>query len=158
MANDDQPQVNLREVRNPEVRHETRTMNTRLVLFFILLLVVIGVGIHYSIKGLMTMFEGGRTPLDNKPNPILTSMPPRQPPPPRLQSNPVGDLHNLRQQEDQILQGSAWVDEKAGKVRIPIARAMQLLAERGLPPAVGAPPPPAQPQQQPATAGTGVGR
>jgi hypothetical protein len=154
MANE--PPVNLREARNPEVRHEPRTMNVRLVLFFILLLVVIVVGIHFSVKGLMSMFEGGRKPLDTNPNPILTSMPPRQPPQPQLQPNPVGDLHNLRQQEDQILQGYAWVDEKAGKVRIPITRAMQLLADRGLPPAVGAPPPP--PPQQPAAPGSGAAR
>src|SRR5205807_5951908 len=125
---------------NPEVRHDPRTMNTRLVLFFIALLMVFGFAIHFSLRGLMNVLEQGRQPLDNNPNPVLTGMPPRQPPMPRLQPNPVGDLHNLRQQEDQILQGYAWVDEKAGKVRIPIARAMQLLGERGLPAgAVGAP-------------------
>ena len=59
------------------------------------------------------------------------------PPLPRLQPDPVGDLYDLRRQEDQILEGYAWVDEGAGKVRIPVARAMQLLVQRGLPNATG---------------------
>lgn len=139
------------EVRNPEVRHEPRPANVRLVLFFFFLLIVGSVLIHFSLIGLMKVFEKGRKPLDNNPNPILTSMPPRRPPQPQLQPDPVGDLHMMREQEDRILQGYAWVDEKSGKVRIPIARAMQLLAERGLPPgAVGArPSQPATPPPQP---------
>jgi hypothetical protein len=144
------------EVQNPDVRHETRTMNVRLVLFCLLLLVVGSVMVHFSIKGLMAVLEAGRQPLDNPPNPIASKMPPRRPPDPQLQPDPVGDLHMLRQQEDDILHGYAWVDEKAGKVRIPIARAMQLLAERGLPAgAVGAPPPKPQPVQSD-TAGRGA--
>jgi hypothetical protein len=33
----------------------------------------------------------------------------------------------------ELLEGYQWVDEQAGVVRIPIERAMELLAERGLP-------------------------
>ncbi len=55
------------------------------------------------------------------------------PPQPRLQVEPQTDLAQFRAQEDQILNGYGWIDQKAGKVRIPISRAMQLLAQRGLP-------------------------
>jgi hypothetical protein len=145
---------------NPDTRHETRTLNVRMVLSVMAAFVVLGILTHFLVTGLMRTFEQGRKPLDNNPNPILTSMPKRQPPQPRLQPNPVGDLHNLRVQEDQILQGYAWVDEKQGKVRIPIARAMQLLVERGLPPAMGAPPPAgaAQNQSPQEQGGSGTGR
>jgi hypothetical protein len=53
----------------------------------------------------------------------------RLPPEPRLQENPLADLATLRAREDRQLDGYGWVDRKAGRARIPIARAMELLAE-----------------------------
>jgi hypothetical protein len=52
------------------------------------------------------------------------------PPEPRLQTNPREDLRRLHEQEDALLNGWAWVDRSAGTARIPIDRAMALLAER----------------------------
>jgi hypothetical protein len=57
----------------------------------------------------------------------------RQPPEPRLQSHPLEDLRTLRAAEDASLHGYAWVDEQAGIMRIPIERAIEMLAARGLP-------------------------
>ena len=46
-------------------------------------------------------------------------------------------------QEEQTLNSYGWVDQQAGVVRIPIDRAMDLLAQRGLPtrPQAGVAPP-----------------
>ncbi len=55
------------------------------------------------------------------------------PPEPRLQAQPVQDLQALHAAEDEVLQHYAWVDRAQGVVRIPIERAMELLARRGLP-------------------------
>jgi hypothetical protein len=55
------------------------------------------------------------------------------PPPPRLQTYPFQDIKELRQTEAPLLDQYEWVDKNAGTVRIPIARAIELLAERGLP-------------------------
>jgi hypothetical protein len=55
------------------------------------------------------------------------------PPEPRLQVNAPADLRALRAREDAQLNSYGWVDRKAETVRIPIAQAMQLLAQRGLP-------------------------
>ena len=53
------------------------------------------------------------------------------------------DLAAFRAKEDAKLHGYAWVDKDAGVVRIPIERAMEMIAERGLmaiaPPAPHAP-------------------
>jgi hypothetical protein len=57
----------------------------------------------------------------------------RLPPEPRLEETPVLDLKAMRGAEDQLLNGYGWVDRKQGIVRIPISRAMDLLAQRGLP-------------------------
>lgn len=44
------------------------------------------------------------------------------------------NLHELpRAREDLLLDNYSWVDESQGKVRIPIERAMELIAQRGLP-------------------------
>jgi hypothetical protein len=55
------------------------------------------------------------------------------PPAPRLQLTPQADLAQMRQAEDKLLNSYGWVDRKAGTVRLPIDRAIQLLAQRGLP-------------------------
>jgi hypothetical protein len=65
--------------------------------------------------------------------PMATSQETRLPPEPRLQTNPRGDLQNLREQEDALLKGYSWVDKPSGIVRIPIDQAMRLTIERGLP-------------------------
>jgi hypothetical protein len=55
------------------------------------------------------------------------------PPGPRLQIDPAADLAAFRQSETTQLTRYAWIDRAAGRVRIPIARALALTAQRGLP-------------------------
>jgi hypothetical protein len=64
-------------------------------------------------------------------------------PQPRLERNERIEINDFRLKEEQTLNTYGWVDEKVGAVRIPIDRAMQLLAQRGLPtsPKAGAAPP-----------------
>jgi hypothetical protein len=53
---------------------------------------------------------------------------------PRLQTDDGNqDLADLRERENLLLDHYSWVNEKAGQVRIPIERAMELLAKQGLP-------------------------
>jgi hypothetical protein len=55
-------------------------------------------------------------------------------PTPRLQVDDGNqDVANLHQREDLLLDHYSWVDQSQGKVRIPIERAMELIAQRGLP-------------------------
>jgi hypothetical protein len=63
----------------------------------------------------------------------LAAAGPQRPPEPRLQADPTADLAALRASEEARLHGYAWVDRAAGRVRIPIERAMALLAEDGRP-------------------------
>ena len=53
------------------------------------------------------------------------------------------EINDFRMQEEQTLHSYGWVDQSAGVVRIPIDRAMELLAQRGLPtrPQAGTVPP-----------------
>jgi hypothetical protein len=55
-------------------------------------------------------------------------------PTPRLQTdNGNQDITEMHAREDLLLDHYSWIDRSSGKVRIPIARAMQILAEHGLP-------------------------
>lgn len=54
-------------------------------------------------------------------------------PNPKLEEDERGQLNGIRLAEEQTLNSYGWVDEKAGMVRIPIERAMDLIAQRGLP-------------------------
>ena len=64
-------------------------------------------------------------------SPLAPMRPP--PPPPRLQITPAQDLYQFRESEHDLLHSYEWVDKDKGVVRIPIDRAIDLLAERGLP-------------------------
>jgi hypothetical protein len=55
-------------------------------------------------------------------------------PTPRLQTDDGNqDVANLHEREDLLLGHYSWVDASHTKVRIPIERAMELIAQRGLP-------------------------
>ena len=73
------------------------------------------------------------------------------PPPPRLQNYPFQDIKQLRQNDRPLLETYEWIDKGAGTVRIPVNRAMDLLAERGLPYRK-----PGQPSSTPPTAAAGT--
>ena len=57
----------------------------------------------------------------------------RLPAGPRLQAKPANEIYDFRRRENALLDGYSWVDKSAGTVRIPIAEAMRLTVERGLP-------------------------
>jgi hypothetical protein len=54
-------------------------------------------------------------------------------PTPALQPDEVSDLNKFTASEREVLNEYGWVNQQAGVVRIPISRAIDLIAERGLP-------------------------
>lgn len=54
-------------------------------------------------------------------------------PKPLLQETPALDLERFRAQEEETLSTYGWVDRQKGVVRIPIERAMEIVAREGLP-------------------------
>ena len=67
------------------------------------------------------------------PSPLAAAYGLKEPSEPRLKIAPLQDLLTLRARDAAALDAYAWVDREAGVVRIPIERAMAVLAERGLP-------------------------
>ena len=69
-------------------------------------------------------------------------------PTPRLQTDDGNqEIAEMHAREDLLLNYYSWVDRSSGKVRIPITRAMEMIAQHGLPVA------PAQAQAEPLMAG-----
>lgn len=133
------------------VGYERRDIHFRGIIFFAFILVVATGAIHLTIWSLYGFFDREAAQADPAPNPMVKvdpgdkKFPPqdrlrkvtRNFPEPRLQYDDVADMKALRSYENEKLGLSnghsyAWVDESAGVVRIPIDRAMELLAQRGL--------------------------
>jgi hypothetical protein len=55
------------------------------------------------------------------------------PPQPRIEEHPAEQLQSVRAREDHILSSYAVIDPKQGVVRVPINRAIDMLAQKGLP-------------------------
>lgn len=72
---------------------------------------------------------------------------PRQTPEPRLETYSGQTRAAVDRREDRMASGFAWIDRAGGRVRIPVARAMAIIAARGS----SAYDPPA-PQSKPASA------
>jgi hypothetical protein len=67
-----------------------------------------------------------------RPEPMQLSNPQKAPPEPRLQPNPPLELKEFRAGEDAVLNTYGWVDPEKGIVRIPVSRAIELVAKEGL--------------------------
>ncbi|MFQ5983182.1 MAG: hypothetical protein ACE5KS_07400 [Woeseiaceae bacterium] len=111
--------------------HETRDLSIRPIAMFGVGLAVV-TGVVLLLMGVMfAYFSSIEQKLDVPPSPLAETR--RPTPEPRLQVDPAEDLKQMRAEEDAALNNYAWVDRQTGIVRIPIDRAIELLAERGLP-------------------------
>jgi hypothetical protein len=114
------------------------------ILYFLLTLVVITVICLFGLAGLYDYLDHREKALQPPVSPLVTNVPtdtrhiaPGYPqgvfPNPKLEEDERGQLNGIRLKEEQTLYSYGWVDEKTGTVRIPIERAMELLAQQGLP-------------------------
>lgn len=108
--------------------HEAETANVGgIVVFGVVLLVAIGVTL-ITLVGLYRWFA---IP-DGAPSARFDDVE-RVPPEPRLQPVPSADLQHVHRQAYQQLHTYGWADSTRTAARIPIERAMAILADRGLP-------------------------
>jgi hypothetical protein len=128
--------------RTHDLGYEPRDVSVRLVLLTVLAGLAFIALAGAALYGLQALYAG-LDPTAPQPPPTALERHAAMPPPPRLQVKPAEDLAAYIERENRLLESYGWVDEDAGIARIPIERAMQLLAERGWPqPAEGPPPPP----------------
>lgn len=127
----DEPSQPRDPAQQPQLGYELRDANVRAVALFGLVLVIVLAGALLLMQGMFDHFAA--RPLRSDVLPVAREAMRRLPPEPRLQANPARALQEIRTTEDRVLHSYGWVDREAGIVRLPIDRAMELLAERGLP-------------------------
>ena len=114
-----------------ETGHETRDVSLRPVVLGVTALFASAALAALLMWGLLGHYEDREARRSPAPNPLALTGAPALPPEPRLQTRPLDDLRTLRARDQSLLDGYGWVDRRAGVVRIPIDRAIDLLAERG---------------------------
>jgi hypothetical protein len=80
---------------------------------------------------LFWLFESGAAETDPAPLPLAQEN--TVTPGPLLQVSPRQDLELLRERDERLLGTAEWIDRDRGIARIPIERAMERIAEHGLP-------------------------
>jgi hypothetical protein len=120
---------------NPDVHHEQSDINVRVILWFVAILTAITVIIQIAMWGMLKGLAWYEVRNEPYVTPLARPEPaqPKDFPEPRLQTTPWTDLRAFRSEQQNYLNSYGWVDEKLGVARIPIARAKELLLQRGLP-------------------------
>jgi len=111
--------------------HEEKDVDVWAVTRFAVMLVLLCAVALIGLAGLFRYFQGREAALQPPAAEGGDLKGPSQPPQPRLQNSPIQDLKQMRQDEDQILGSYGWIDWQKGIVRLPIARAIDLLSQRG---------------------------
>ena len=118
----------IKHPQDPHAGHETTDINVWAVGKFAIGLVIVCVVSLLLLFGLLKFFQSREeTSVANTVEPVKLF------PEPQLQKTEILDLKALHAEEDKLLNGYAWVDPKQGIVRIPVDRAIEVLAKRGLP-------------------------
>ena len=124
--------------------YERRDIGVAGVLYFLLGLAVAGLLVYFVVNGIYHYLDK-RSEAEQAPvNPLVTNAPtdtrhiqkdyPQGAfPNPKLEEDERGQLNGIRLKEEQTLSTYDYIDKNAGTVRIPIERAMDLIAQRGLP-------------------------
>src|SRR6185369_59523 len=117
----------------PGAEYEHTDANVLVIVKFAVWLAVIAVAIHIGLGFMYQMMIERAKDTAPLEYPLATSNEPRLPPPPRLQQFPQNEVYEFRTAEEQRMGSYGWVNKEAGVVHIPIAEAMRLTLERGLP-------------------------
>jgi hypothetical protein len=115
----------------PVTGHETSDLDARIAGLFGVVLttaIIALMAAAYWVYDFSTSRHAARYPAVS---PLAYTREPM--PEPRLQVDAPRELRELRAAEDAALHGYAWIDKDRGLVRIPIDRAIDVLAQRGLP-------------------------
>lgn len=117
---------------NPNTHFEPADLNPKAVFltgFGILAVLWIVVVVLYPLFSYFSYARaGGQNPAE-----VLKYIPPA-PPAPRNESEPETALNDYLARQKAALSGYAWVDRGKGVVSIPIDRAMEIIAAKGIPP------------------------
>jgi hypothetical protein len=128
---------------NQEPGFEREDLTAKPILLFFFGLIVGCLLVALILRGMYSYLEGYENRREPTPNPLVqqSTTETREVvpadiekfPQPRLERNERMEINDFRMQEEKTLNSYGWVDQQGGVMHIPIDRAMQLLAQRGLP-------------------------
>ncbi|SRR5258708_5884453 len=124
--------------------YERRDVGVAGILYFLAALAFAGLVTYFIVDGLYHFLDKRSAEQQAPVSPLVTNPPadtrhitkdyPQATfPDPKLEEDERGQLNGIRLTEEQMLSSYDYIDQKAGTVRIPIDRAMDLIAQRGLP-------------------------
>jgi hypothetical protein len=113
--------------------YETTDADAGPVVRFAIFLLVLTLAIAGLVVGFYKYLDARETAEKAQRYPMSEMVERPLPPRPRLQTYPFTDITTMRADERTMLNEYAWVNKSTGVVRIPIERAIEVLAERGLP-------------------------
>lgn len=119
--------MSLDSVDTPRRRHEPTDFSPSYIAVSGIILTVVAIGLYVLVWGFFNYFSKPPGPTQR-----ATDLE-RSISAPRLQVDPHTDLERIRKREIEILSSYDWINKQDGIVRIPIDRAMDLVANRGLP-------------------------
>lgn len=109
--------------------HEQSEVSPRLIIVSLAFLAVGTLLCLALAVGVFRYFKAVNAP----PATAVQVQPQPLPPEPRVEIEPWQQIKGVRAREEHVLHSYAWVDQKQGTVRIPIDRAMDMVAQKGLP-------------------------
>ncbi|MDB6111506.1 MAG: hypothetical protein JWR69_3256 [Pedosphaera sp.] len=116
---------------------EGADVSLRWIMIWLGILLASGVLIHFVLGAMLAHFKRTSALADQEAarQQVVPSVAAarRQFPEPRLQVSPPLDLAELRTREDAELNSYGWIDRTSGVVRIPIDRAIDIIAQKGVP-------------------------
>ena len=124
--------------------HEHTDAHVWIIVQFAIWLAVSAVVVHILMWVMFRVFVTEREAVSVPEFPLAAGQERRLPAGPRLQQIPANEIFQVRTTEAERLNSYGWIDRNAGTVHIPIADAMRLTLERGLPSRTQAPPEAAQ--------------
>ena len=127
--------------------YEHRDIGVAPVLYFLMSLAITGLVVYFVVDGIYSYLEKRSNAQQAPVSPLVTNAPAdtrklstdykdylkQNFPSPQLEVDERGQLDKIRIDEAETLSRYDWVDQKAGIVRVPIDRAMDLMVQRGLP-------------------------
>jgi hypothetical protein len=107
--------------------HEQSEVSVRLIVVSLAFLAVATLVVLLLVVGIFRYFydTNGTAEATRLAQPVV-------PPEPRIEVAPYEQLQQLRAKEDHVLSTYAFVDKSSGTVRVPIDKAIDLLANKGV--------------------------
>ena len=117
----------------PGAGYEHTDASTWIIVKFLWWLLVSAILIHFGLGLFYEVLIRQSREVGEQQYPLAAAQEQRLPPTPRLQQFPRRELYEFRVGEEGFLRNYGWMNKNAGVVHIPIAEAMRLTVERGLP-------------------------